>query len=290
VAREWLYPGWQVGDKPSFTDPREPAPSPEEVGRGPLSDGKGRFLAVRRDVENSVTTLEMVIGGVEITLGLNARLDAETGERWVQSSIMVGPHKEPLAFMTGHTATGKAWQPLTPEMMGVRQADTVCLLAATEAAQVLVFALGTEGRKFQPREEKRRVNSWRESVTTQATLSTKPDAHVVDTIPLPVPNPWKRNVRLADLDFLDDQGNAAGVTFDGDVWLISGLKGDLENVTWKRFASGLHEPMSIDHANSNSECRIRNPHPQSAFRTLRLRPQRHLEAGGLRQRRGVRPL
>jgi cytochrome c2 len=35
------------------------------------------------------------------------------------------------------------------------------------------------------------------------------------------------------------------VTFDGDVWLISGLKGDLEAVRWKRFASGLHEPMSI---------------------------------------------
>jgi hypothetical protein len=37
VGQVWLangiYPGWQAGDKPSFTDPREPAPSPEEVGR-----------------------------------------------------------------------------------------------------------------------------------------------------------------------------------------------------------------------------------------------------------------
>ena len=62
---------------------------------------------------------------------------------------------------------------------------------------------------------------------------------------MPLENPWKRNVRLADVAFLNDQGDAAGVTFDGDVWLISGLKGDLEKVTWKRFASGLHEPMSL---------------------------------------------
>lgn len=240
-----LYPGWQIGGQPGFTDPREPAPSAEEVGRGPLSDGKGRFLAVRHDVENGVIALEMEIGGVEITQSLKARHSGESGERWVQSVVTVGPHNEPLVFMSGHPAPGKAWQALTPDMIGVRQTCPACLLAPFEGAQSLVFAFGTEGRKFQPRAEKRRVTRWSESVTTQATLSTKPDAHVVDTIPLPVPNPWKRNVRLADLDFLDDQGNAAGVTFDGDVWLISGLKGDLENVTWKRFASGLHEPMSI---------------------------------------------
>jgi cytochrome c2/glucose/arabinose dehydrogenase len=86
---------------------------------------------------------------------------------------------------------------------------------------------------------------WPQTIPTKATLSTSPEAYVLDSIPLPVPNPWKRNVRLADLAFLNDQGDAAGVTFDGDVWLISGLMGDLENVTWKRFASGLHEPMSI---------------------------------------------
>jgi cytochrome c2 len=86
---------------------------------------------------------------------------------------------------------------------------------------------------------------WPQTLTTKATLSPKPDAYVIDDIPLPVSNPWKRNVRLADIAFLNDQGDAAGVTFDGDVWLISGLKGDLEAVRWKRFASGLHEPMSI---------------------------------------------
>lgn len=259
-----LYPGWQIGEKPSFTDPRQPAPSEEEVGRGPLPEGEGRFRAVRRDLENGVISLEMEIAGVEITQSLTARQAGESGERSVQSVITLGPHKEPLLFMRGQTAAGMAWQTLTPNSLGMRQSDQAVLMAPFEGTQSLVFALGADGRKFQPRAEKRSPTRWSETVTTPATLSAKHDAHVVDTIPLPVPNPWKRNVRLADLDFLDDQGNAAGVTFDGDVWLISGLKGDLENVTWKRFASGLHEPMSLvtRPAQSNPQSTTRNPHSE----------------------------
>jgi cytochrome c2 len=35
------------------------------------------------------------------------------------------------------------------------------------------------------------------------------------------------------------------VTFDGDVWSITGMKDDLQEVRWRRFASGLHEPLNI---------------------------------------------
>ncbi len=263
VGQVWLatgiYPGWQIGDKPSFTDPREPAPSPEEVGRGSLPKGMGLLLAVRRDLENGVTTLEMDIAGVKISQNFTARLDAKSGDRWVQAVIRVEPHKQPLAFLTGQPAAGLTWQSLTPDVRGMQMTDTACLLAPSESSHVLVLALGKAGHEFQPQQEQQATARWSATVTTQGQLSAKPDAHVVDTIPLPVPNPWKRNVRLADLDFLDDQGNAVGVTFDGDVWLISGLKGDLEAVTWKRFTSGLHEPMSIVVRRGNPQSAIPNP-------------------------------
>src|SRR5262249_50585833 len=51
-------------------------------------------------------------------------------------------------------------------------------------------------------------------------------------------------VRLADIAFFPN-GRAAAVTFDGDVWLVDGLASSSGAVTWRRFASGLHEPLSL---------------------------------------------
>ncbi|GAA4433337.1 hypothetical protein GCM10023091_06740 [Ravibacter arvi] len=86
---------------------------------------------------------------------------------------------------------------------------------------------------------------WKGSVFTQGKLGADSEDYVIDQVTLPVPNPWKRNVRLADVAFWPD-GKAAGVTFSGDVWIIEGISADLKKVKWTRFASGLHESMSIE--------------------------------------------
>src|SRR6188474_1109287 len=59
-----IYPGWQIGERPSFDDPREPAPSPEEVGRGPIPDTIGKFTAIRQ-VSNGVV-LEYTVGAAAV--------------------------------------------------------------------------------------------------------------------------------------------------------------------------------------------------------------------------------
>lgn len=68
--------------------------------------------------------------------------------------------------------------------------------------------------------------------------------YVVDTIPLPEENPWKSWMRLTGIDFFRD-GRAAVSTLNGDVWLVSGLDAKLDQVTWKRFATGLFEPLGL---------------------------------------------
>lgn len=270
VGKVWLanglYPSWQIGEKPGFTDPREPAPSAEEVGRGPLSDGKGRFLKAGSHQGHPTLTYELA--GLRIREVLHA-----TDKGDLLREFEIGATKSPLTLVLGKSSKhGKAKPPQSASGLKLSAQDGFDLLGIEprEMGRHFGLVLSKEGSwsllTTRPKNASGHLASggWKETVTTQATLSTKPDAHVVDTIPLPVPNPWKRNVRLADLDFLDDQGNAAGVTFDGDVWLISGLKGDLENVTWKRFASGLHEPMSlvIRPAKSNPQSAIRNPHSE----------------------------
>jgi mono/diheme cytochrome c family protein len=89
---------------------------------------------------------------------------------------------------------------------------------------------------------------WKEEVVTRGILAPDTAAFVTDQLTLPLPNPWKRNVRVADVSFFND-GRAAAITFDGDVWLIDGITSGLEKIRWKRFASGMHETMSIEVVN-----------------------------------------
>ena len=87
---------------------------------------------------------------------------------------------------------------------------------------------------------------WPESATAPAQLgAVSENGLLFDRIAVPEENPWRRRVRAADVAFLDDD-RAAVVTYDGDVWMVSGLADQaLPKLTWRRFASGLSEPLAI---------------------------------------------
>jgi cytochrome c2 len=288
IGKVWLangiYPGWQVGEKPSFSDPREPAPSAEEVGRGPLDSILFKSWDYREDGSNS---LKMEVNGIAVEIDLiyhdNTQLfDVE---------LEVAPHREDIFLALAKLPKlnpqqaqkidfGYRFKPVSdddltlqvvaiphvgpdPQIKMTDKSLYLCIPASEEGNGMLLSIFDVNRAVHKPAKANgiRPIEiqkHWPQILTTKATLSPKPDAYVIDDILLPVPNPWKRNVRLADIAFLNDQGDAAGVTFDGDVWLISGLKGDLEAVSWKRFASGLHEPMSIVVRQPNQESGVKN--------------------------------
>lgn len=274
-----LCPSWQFGQKPDLNDPREPAPSPEEIGRGPLPVKKGRLLGV--NVANGVAVISIELDGIVIhqilgQVNSDANYRRVVLEYWIENKFpRVG--RGDLFRVLGFQTRDNDKSPIKLNQETSRFRDgSGCLmsrlavnfdngnstLTGLAGSNFLVFRSAVEipGPAYSSPADSETIRKlvnpekwtasekkclWPQTLTTKATLSQKADAYVIDDIPLPLPNPWKRNVRLADLAFLNDRGDAAGVTFDGDVWLISGLKGDLEAVTWKRFASGLHEPMSI---------------------------------------------
>ena len=51
-------------------------------------------------------------------------------------------------------------------------------------------------------------------------------------------------MRTTALDFFSD-GRCAVCTMGGDVWIVSNIDENLQNVTWKRFATGLFEPLGL---------------------------------------------
>lgn len=273
IGKVWLangiYPGWQLGEKPSFVDPREPGESKEEVGRGPPSGL--HFDSIARE---DGLVLHYRVHDAEIT----EEIRASAGETIsVQRVFTVSTKDRPLILVDGiarddpsQRMSGKQNPAGPPSDTSVDTLEGIvdagghrirCLrVPANQRSVSFVTSLSLPGaRETHPATQAQSASSFSPSITSRAELEhAKAPAYALDDIPLPVPNPWKRNVRLADLDFLDDQGNAAGVTFDGDVWLIGGLKGHLAKVTWKRFASGLHEPMSIvarprEHPTSDAE-------------------------------------
>ena len=83
---------------------------------------------------------------------------------------------------------------------------------------------------------------WGDALETKGKLGTGDDAYLLDDITLPDPNPYNSWLRLAGHDFFPN-GDAAVVNVSGDVWIVSGLDETLENVKWKRFATGLFQPL-----------------------------------------------
>jgi glucose/arabinose dehydrogenase/cytochrome c551/c552 len=252
-----IYPGWQ-GDNVAFADPREPAPSPEEVGRGPLPEAMGRFKAVR--LERDGVALEYTADGTEVRERIRVhqtgaptvvrffRVGTTTKPSWLvlgtpskDTTIELGRGTEQSAAsravslekQAGPGAVGTTWSVRVPP----HEAPLEFSVAFTDrtAPPVPGFHL--------PADDPATTRRWPQEATSTITRSKSKAAFVVDDVALPLDNPWRRNLRLGDIQFLKD-GTGVGVTLDGDVWLIRGLAGSSGTVRWRRFASGLHEPLT----------------------------------------------
>jgi hypothetical protein len=88
---------------------------------------------------------------------------------------------------------------------------------------------------------------WPEVVITKGELADEntDEAYVLDRLTLPYENPWGIDIRVGGFDFFSDNTSAALCTWDGDVWIVKGISDNLEQLEWKRFASGIHEPLGL---------------------------------------------
>ncbi len=245
-----IYPGWQAGDQLSLDDPREPAPSPEEIGRGPIPETMGRFNALR--LVSGGVVLDYTAGGTAIRDWTT--LSEQNGEPVIERQLVVGPSAKMLRLILGKkTAATALTLGLDPASsgaatLGEENGVWTVRIPARAKPLALAIALTTGGTpaSFAPRSLPTEISKprWPQEVTTSIKVSTATDAYVVDHVLLPTENPWQRGVRPADIQFLRD-GTGVTITPDGDVWLVRGLGETAAKPRWKRFASGLHEPMTV---------------------------------------------
>ncbi|MCI0536560.1 MAG: c-type cytochrome [Verrucomicrobiales bacterium] len=260
VGTPWLvngiYPGWQASGQFSLTDPREPGPDANEVGRGPLDPAAGQFKAIRLTRDGAC--LEYEVAGARVREWVQT--DLQNGECVFQRSFRLDRAPQTLWLILGRAPLDEASRfSVSLEVIQpgrgsaiklVKQPDGLWVVRLEPFQEQIEFSVamgrasavrtwGVPGAADMPA-----LTRWPQTLTTRGSLSPATNAYVVDNIALPLVNPWRRNVRPDSLAFFND-GRAAAVTFDGDVWLISGLNGDLNSVQWRRFASGLHEPQSL---------------------------------------------
>lgn len=86
---------------------------------------------------------------------------------------------------------------------------------------------------------------WQETMQVRGQRGSDDQAYTVDDIPVPFDNPWHSWMRTGGFDFFADGTRAAVSTWNGDVWLVSGIDDALQAVTWKRFATGLFDPLGL---------------------------------------------
>ena len=83
---------------------------------------------------------------------------------------------------------------------------------------------------------------WGAPLTSAGRLGDDAQAYVADEIPFPEDDPFQSWFCPGGHDFFPD-GTLAVVNLSGDVWIVSGLDDKLGAVKWKRFASGLFQPL-----------------------------------------------
>jgi azurin len=68
--------------------------------------------------------------------------------------------------------------------------------------------------------------------------------YAIDTLRLPPQTPWNSLWHIGDHDFFPN-GDAALCTFEGEVWIVSGIDDALSRLTWRRFATGLNQGLGL---------------------------------------------
>ncbi|MSR75601.1 MAG: hypothetical protein EXS14_09070 [Planctomycetes bacterium] len=86
---------------------------------------------------------------------------------------------------------------------------------------------------------------WAQELVQPCEMGKGDGAWVVDTVGIPFENPWHCEMRLGGFELFPNSERGAVCTWNGDVWLVSGLVPQLTEARWKRFAAGMFETLGL---------------------------------------------
>ncbi len=186
------------------------------------ADDQGAFVR-SLEIGPSDGTLEMVVAGQEAQFSIIGRADVSVKDVNETAILVIAPHEKTIRvklLITRKDANAISINRLR-ETAG--QPEDLSQMIKHDPGRFPDVLL-TKGQ------------------TTEVTESSEP--YVIDTLTLPFENPWKALFFTAGHDFYSN-GTAAVCTVHGDVWTLSGIDRDLQSLKWRRFATGLHQPLGL---------------------------------------------
>ena len=268
-------PGWAKGDdlKDPRSEPYGPLPADWAKYKGLYRSGENVVFSytvgdasvlempgIDGDKDSPILTRTLNITPTQTPLTLVVA-DSESGKGDAQevptkSAIEIGEvsGRMTLASVSGAPA-GSTWKTLADGKvllkLATSSAPILCKIAITRVpAGDLAGGISKLTSQAGPAEDlaqftKGGPSMWTETVETKGTLGTGDGPYVVDTLTVPESNPYNSWIRFGGLDFFKGGTKAALTTWSGDVWIVSGIDEKLEKLTWKRFATGLFQPLGL---------------------------------------------
>ncbi|MCE9561394.1 MAG: c-type cytochrome [Planctomycetes bacterium] len=248
-------PGWAEPTTGSFKDPRP-------LGRdkrpyGPLPKEWAKFRGIYHFGDQTIVSYTVGDAGILEVAG--AEVDPKAPSNIVFTrTLEVGKSSRDL--LARIAPVGVAATVIGDNRVSLEERDGFTLLripaAATPTRVKVLFAKGDiEPLKAFAKESPapRALESltrggpkrWPEILTAPVTIGKDDGPFAVDTFTLPVRNPWNAQLRLTGFDFYPDGKRMAVCSWDGDVWLVSGLDNPTTGLTWQRIASGLFQPLGL---------------------------------------------
>ncbi|WP_197530925.1 DUF6797 domain-containing protein [Bythopirellula polymerisocia] len=86
---------------------------------------------------------------------------------------------------------------------------------------------------------------WGEPLMTRGEVGESDQPLVIDSVELPFENRFGALLFVGGHDFFSTPGKMAICTVHGDVWIVSGIDDTLDKIEWRRFATGLFQPLGL---------------------------------------------
>ncbi|MGV3531802.1 MAG: DUF6797 domain-containing protein [Chthoniobacteraceae bacterium] len=249
------YPGLDAGTQGHWGNQNEDT---WRDGRWARSDHGSLFSAVFRGGNLTIAK------GVAVRLGEQGELAACFDPEWLDFRIVwkggfISLDDTRHGFMTGATLAGEVVeQPAAVKRTGryrgcYRHGARVLFAYEENGQEVLDTAWVQDGKYHRERAPlsshplrdltKGGPAQWPEILKTRGELGTGSPL-AIDTLTLPEANPWGALFFVGDHDFFAN-GDIALCSFTGDVWRVSGVDAGLQELRWKRVATGLHQPLGL---------------------------------------------